>query len=88
MLMWNGTLLDNEQLIWANENKVNWCMDSYKIMASVVSLEKIEILEVKEFMPSEVRLKWFKNILSKGLKLPLCGNFVDFYPKPSKSRKT
>ena len=61
-------------------------MDSYKIMVSVASLEKIEILEVKEFMPSEVRLKCLKNILFKGLKLPLDGNFVDFYPKPSKSR--
>ena len=62
-------------------------MDSYKIMASIVSLEKIEILEVKEFMPSEVRLKCLKNILFKDLKLPLYGNFVDFYPRPSKSMK-
>ena len=61
-------------------------MDSYNIMASVASLEEIEILEVKEFMPSEVRLECLKNILFKGLKLPLYGNFVDFYPKPSKSR--
>ena len=53
-------------------------MDSYEIMASVVSLEKIEILEVKEFMPSEARLTCLKNILFKGLKLPLYSNFVDF----------
>ena len=56
-------------------------------MASVASLEKIEILEVKEFVASEMRLKCLKNILFKGLKLPLYGNFVDFYPKPSKNRK-
>ena len=61
-------------------------MDSYKIMASIVSLEEIEILEVKEFMPSEMRPKCLKNISFKSLKWPLYGNFVDFYPKPSKSR--
>ena len=38
-------------------------MDSYKIMAIIASLEKIEILEVKEFMPSEVRLKCLKYII-------------------------
>ena len=33
-------------------------MDSYKIMVSVASLEKIEILEVK----SSCQVKWWKNV--------------------------
>ena len=35
-------------------------MDTYmhKTMASIVSLEKIEIIQSQEFMPSEVRLKF------------------------------
>ena len=35
-------------------------MDTYmlKTMASVVSLEKIEIIRSQEFMPSEARLKF------------------------------
>ena len=32
----------------------------HKSMASVVSLEKIEIIRRQEFMPSEVRLKFLK----------------------------
>ena len=37
-------------------------MDTYmhKTMASVVSLEKIEIIRSQEFMPSEARLKFLK----------------------------
>ena len=37
-------------------------MDTYmhKSMASVVSLEKIEIIRSQVFMPSEVRLKFLK----------------------------
>ena len=37
-------------------------MDTYmhKTMASIVSLEKIEIIRSQEFMPSEVRLKFLK----------------------------
>ena len=34
------------------------CM--HKTMASIVSLEKIEIIRSQEFMPSEVRLKILK----------------------------
>ena len=35
-------------------------MDTYihKTMASIASLEKIEIIRSEEFMPSEVRLKF------------------------------
>ena len=32
----------------------------HKIMVSIVSLEKIEIIRSQEFMPSEVRLKFLK----------------------------
>ena len=37
-------------------------MDTYmhKTMASVASLEKIEIIRSQEFMPSEVRVKFLK----------------------------
>ena len=37
-------------------------MDAYmhKTMASVASLEKIEIIRSQEFMPSEARLKFFR----------------------------
>ena len=57
-------------------------------MVSIGSLEKIEILEVKEFMPSEVRLKCLKNTLFKSLKLPLHGNFVEFILNPQKVEKS
>ena len=37
-------------------------MDTYmhKTMASIVSLEKIEVIRSQEFMPSKVRLKFLK----------------------------
>ena len=37
-------------------------MDTYmhKTMASIASLEKIEIIRIQEFMPREVRLKFLK----------------------------
>ena len=37
-------------------------MDTYmhKTMASIVSLEKIEIIRSQEFMPREARLKFLK----------------------------
>ena len=40
-------------------------MDTYmhKTMASVVSLEKIEIIRSEEFMPSEVRLNFLKKMI-------------------------
>ena len=34
--------------------------DMHKTMASVVSLEKIEIIRSQQFMPSEARLKFLK----------------------------
>ena len=58
------------------------CM--HKTMASIVSLEKIEIIRSQEFMPSKARLKFLKKIIQgpklfKGLKLPFWGlNFVEF----------
>ena len=60
-------------------------MDTYmhKTMASVASLEKIEIIRSQEFMPREVRLKFLKKMIilgPKGLKLPFWGlNFVEFW---------
>ena len=40
-------------------------MDTYmhKTMASIASLEKIEIIRSQEFMPSEARLKFSKKSL-------------------------
>ena len=35
----------------------------HKTMASVASLEKIEIIRSEEFMPSEVRLKFLKKMI-------------------------
>ena len=45
-------------------------MDTYmhKTMASVVSLEKIEIIRSQEFMPSEARLKFLKTMIILGPK--------------------
>ena len=45
-------------------------MDTYmhKTMASVVSLEKIEIIRSQEFMPSEARLKFLKKMIILGPK--------------------
>ena len=45
-------------------------MDTYmhKRMASVTSLEKIEIIRSQEFMPSEARLKFLKKMIILGPK--------------------
>ena len=52
----------------------------HKTMASVVSLEKIEIIRSEEFMPSEARLQFLKKKIILGPKLPLWGlNFVEFW---------
>ena len=49
----------------------------HKTMASVTSMEKIEIIKSQVFMPSEARLKFLKKW---GLKLPFWGlNFVGFW---------
>ena len=57
-------------------------MDTYmhKTMASIASLEKIEIIRSQEFMLSEARLKFLKKMIILGPKLPFWGlNFVDFW---------
>ena len=45
-------------------------MDTYmhKTMASVVNLEKIEIIRSQEFMPSEARVKFLKKMIILGPK--------------------
>ena len=50
-------------------------MDTYmdKTMASVVSLEKIEIIRSQEFMLSEVRLKFLKKMIILGPKTAILG---------------
>ena len=50
-------------------------MDTYmhKTMASIASLEKIEIIRSQEFMPSEVRLKFLKKMISLGPKTAIPG---------------
>ena len=50
-------------------------MDTYlhKTMASVASLEKIEIISSQEFMPSEVRLKFLKKMIILGPKTAILG---------------
>ena len=50
-------------------------MDTYmhKIMVSVRSLEKIEIIRSQEFMPSEVTLKFLKKMIILGPKTPILG---------------
>ena len=50
-------------------------MDTYmhKTMASVASLEKIEIIGSQEFMPSEVRLKFLKKMIILGPKTAILG---------------
>ena len=50
-------------------------MDTYmhKTMASVASLEKIEIIRSQEFMPSEVRLKFLKKMIILGPKTAILG---------------
>ena len=47
------------------------CM--HKTMASIVSLEKIEIIISHEFMPSEVRLKFLKKMIILGPKTAILG---------------
>ena len=58
---------------------IHICM--HKTMASVASLEKIEIIRSQEFMPSEARLKFLKKkMIFLDLKLPFWGlNFVEFW---------
>ena len=50
-------------------------MDTYmhKTIASVASLEKIEIIRSQEFMPSEVRLKFLKKMIILGPKTAILG---------------
>ena len=50
-------------------------MDTYmhKTMASIASLEKIEIIRSQEFMPSEVRLKFLKKMIILGPKTAILG---------------
>ena len=45
----------------------------HKTMASVVSLEKIEIITSQEFMPSEARLKFLKKMIILGPKTAILG---------------
>ena len=42
-------------------------------MASVVSLEKIEIIRSEEFMPSKARLKFLKKMIILGPKTAILG---------------
>ena len=50
-------------------------MDTYmhKTMASIASLEKIEIIRSQEFMPSKVRLKFLKKMIMLGPKTAILG---------------
>ena len=50
-------------------------MDTYmhKIMVSVASLEKIEIIRSQEFMLSEVRLEFLKKMIILGPKTAILG---------------
>ena len=50
-------------------------MDTYmhKTMASVVSLEQIDIIRSQEFMASEARLKFLKKMIILGPKTALLG---------------
>ena len=50
-------------------------MDTYihKTMASVASLEKIEIIRSQEFMASEARLKFLKKMIILGPKTAILG---------------
>ena len=50
-------------------------MDTYmhKIMVSVASLEKIEIIRSQKFMPSEARLKFLKKMIILGPKTAILG---------------
>ena len=50
-------------------------MDTYvhKTMASIASLEKIEITRSQEFMPSKARLKFLKKMIILGPKTAILG---------------
>ena len=50
-------------------------MDTYmdKTMVGIVSLEKIEIIRSQEFMPSEARIKFLKNMIILGPKTAILG---------------
>ena len=50
-------------------------MDTYmhKTMASVASLEKIEIIRSQEFMPSKARQKFLKKMIILGPKTAILG---------------
>ena len=50
-------------------------MDTYmhNTMASIASLEKIEIIRSQEFMPSKVRLKFLKKMIILGPKTAILG---------------
>ena len=50
-------------------------MDTFmhKTMASVVRLEKIEIIRSQEFMPSKARLKFLKKMIILGPKTAILG---------------
>ena len=57
-------------------------MDTYmhKTMASVASLEKIEIIRSQEFLSSKMRLKFLKKMIILGPKTAILGlNFVEFW---------
>ena len=46
----------------------------HKTMASIASLEKIEIIRSQEFMPSEARLKFLKKMIILGPKTAILGS--------------
>ena len=50
-------------------------MDTYmhKTMASIASLEKIEIIRSQEFMPNKARLKFLKKFIILGPKTAILG---------------
>ena len=54
---------------------INGCMDTYmhKTMASIASLEKIEIIRSQECMPSEARVKFLKKMIILGSKTAILG---------------
>ena len=45
----------------------------HRTMASIASLEKIEIIRSQEFMPSEARLKFLKKMIILGPKTAILG---------------
>ena len=52
----------------------------HKTMASVASLEKIEIIRSQEFMPSKARVKFLKKMINLGPKTAILGpQFVEFW---------